>query len=375
MRTVVIFRTDLLPVSETFIQAQAAALKKFTPIFAGLRRLQTSLPLPATAIVVAEQGSPATAVLRTKIYRATGFSPKFHKKVSAAEPKLIHAHFATDAVLALPLVSMLKVPLIVTLHGYDVTMSDFHHSSSLAGQLFLKRRNRLWQQANLFLCVSEFIRQRAIEAGFPKEKLRVQYIGIDVKNFALRRVQPSEEIILFVARLVEKKGCEYLLRAVELVTRRRPKVKTIVIGDGPLRNSLETLARNLGIDCDFLGAQPVSAVRTWLERAMVFCVPSVEARNKDSEGLGMVFLEAQAMGVPVVSFRHGGIPEAVHHGVTGFLAEERDVSQLHEHLLELLSSDEFRHAIGQRGAELVRARFDLAFRTRELEQIYDAFGH
>jgi glycosyltransferase involved in cell wall biosynthesis len=372
MKTVAIFRADLLPISETFLQSQAAALEEFSPIFVGLRQIERSLPLSDSAIVVADQGMRATASLRTKIYRAAGFSPKFHKKVAAAGPSLVHAHFATDAVLALPLVSALEVPFIVTLHGYDVTMSDSHHSSTMAGRLFLRRRERLWRRATLFLCVSEFIRRKALEAGFPKEKLRVQYIGVDLRDFAHRGAQPSEEIVLFVGRLVQKKGCEYLLRAMQFVTQSRPTVKTVVIGDGPLRGDLEALALSLGIDCTFLGARPASSVREWLTLATVFCVPSVEAQSQDSEGLGMVFLEAQAMGVPVVSFRHGGIPEAVLHGVTGLLAEERNVAELQQHVERFLTDKKLQYETGLNGSMFVREYFDIKSRTRELERIYES---
>jgi colanic acid/amylovoran biosynthesis glycosyltransferase len=370
MTTVAIFRADLLPLSETFIQAQAGAMAKFQPVFVGLRQLEKSLALPGPAIVVAEQGSRATASIRTKLYRSLGLSPSFHRRVQTTHPCLLHAHFATDAILALPLVSKLRIPLVVTLHGYDVTMSDSHHATSVAGRRFLKRRKRLWSRTSVFLCVSDFVRQRALEVGFPEQKLRVQYIGIDVFDFAAQKNDPAEGLILFVGRLVEKKGCECLLRAVQLITQLGQNVKTVVIGDGPLRASLEALASNLGIDCSFLGAQPASAVRTWLERATVFCVPSVEAKNGDSEGLGMAFLEAQSMGVPVVSFRHGGIPEAVHHGVTGYLAQEGNIYELHEYLLRVLSSRELQKTMGAQGVKLVSEKFSLRARTDELEGIY-----
>jgi glycosyltransferase involved in cell wall biosynthesis len=220
--------------------------------------------------------------------------------------------------------------------------------------------------------VSEFIRRKALQAGFPEEKLRVQYIGIDVRDFAHRDAQPSEEIVLFVGRLVEKKGCEYLLRAMQSVVRSRPGAKTVVIGDGPLRDDLEALARSVRIDYTFLGAQPASSVRKWLTLATVLCVPSIEARSQDSEGLGMVFLEAQAMGVPVVSFRHGGIPEAVLHGVTGLLAEERNVAELQQHVERFLTDKKLQYETGLNGSMFVREYFDIKSRTRELERIYES---
>jgi glycosyltransferase involved in cell wall biosynthesis len=86
----------------------------------------------------------------------------------------------------------------------------------------------------------------------------------------------------------------------------------------------------------------------------------------------MVFLEAQAMGVPVVSFRHGGIPEAVLHGVTGLLAEERNVAELQHHLERFLTDKKLQYETGLNGSRFVREHFDIKSRTRELERIYES---
>jgi glycosyltransferase involved in cell wall biosynthesis len=113
-------------------------------------------------------------------------------------------------------------------------------------------------------------------------------------------------------------------------------------------------------------------VRPWLERARVFCGPSVTLQDGMSEAFGNVFSEAQAMGVPVVSFRHGGIPETMLEGVTGLLAEERDVSTLSEHLLRYLTDDAFWQASRAHGMRWVRDNFDVKLQTSRLEGLYDA---
>jgi colanic acid/amylovoran biosynthesis glycosyltransferase len=106
-------------------------------------------------------------------------------------------------------------------------------------------------------------------------------------------------------------------------------------------------------------------------KARVLCNPSVTAADGDSEGFGMVFTEAQAMGTPVVSHLHGGIPEAVCHGETGLLAPERDVAALATHLHRLLTDNVFWQACSRRATRWVRERFDLRKQTRLLEHIYD----
>ncbi len=124
------------------------------------------------------------------------------------------------------------------------------------------------------------------------------------------------------------------------------------------------------LPCTFLGAQPPSVVQQYLAKARLFCVPSTSAKNGDSEGLGMVFAEAQAMGTPVVSFEHGGIPEVVSNGRTGLLAPEGNTLLLAHNLLRLLRDDELWQRFSAAGTQSVRERFDLFKQTEELEQIY-----
>jgi colanic acid/amylovoran biosynthesis glycosyltransferase len=369
-RIVAIFKSDLLPISETFILAQANALRRFEPRFVGLRRIRPSLEIPDNAIVAADGDSPLRQCARG-LYKTMGIGPGFHKKVQDSGAHLIHAHFAIDGVLALPLAKRLRIPLIVTLHGYDVTISDTEYSRSRTGRLYLHRRRNLWEQAALFICDSDFLSARAAKIGFPESKLRTHYIGVDRRAF--RRVEePSDQAsVLFVGRLVEKKGCDLLIRAMSIVQQELPDVVLTIIGDGPMRESLDRLAKSLDVRCRFLGSRSSEEIKQMLQRATIFCAPSRTAKSGDSEGLGIVFLEAQAMGVPVVSSFHGGIPEAVIHGETGLLAPEGDYHTLAEHLQLLLRREDLRALYGARGIQWIREAFDIEMLTNGLEDIYE----
>ena len=175
---------------------------------------------------------------------------------------------------------------------------------------------------------------------------------------------------MFVGRLVEKKGCSYLLEAMAQVLGKHRNARVVVIGDGPLRATLETSARQLNVPAEFLGPQSAPIVREWMSRARIFCAPSVTAANGDSEGLGMVFAEAQAMGTPVVTFRHGGIPEVVLHEKTGLLAEERNVPELATQLSRLLEGDALWNQLSEQGVAMIRERFDVRRQTSMLEDLY-----
>jgi len=368
METVLIFRKELLPISETFIEAQAGALREFHPQYVGLLPAAKSLPLAHNAILLAKTRS-LRALGEANLYGWTGIAPQFHRRVRLTRPALIHAHFALDGSTALPLADALQIPLLVTLHGYDVTMGDKYFSKTPAGKLYLRRRKELWERASLFICVSEFIRNKALEAGFPKDKLRVHFIGVDRQSF-----RPAEErtgkLVLFVGRLVPKKGCIHLLHAMRRVQDLEPSARLAIVGDGPLRRSLEKTAQELQLQVDFLGSQPSSVVRESISRASLLCIPSITAPDGGGEGLGMVILEAQAMGRPVVGFRSGGIPEAIREGVTGLLAPAGDEAGLAQQILRYLQDEVFWQSSSTQGISWIAERFDLDHQTRELEAIY-----
>jgi colanic acid/amylovoran biosynthesis glycosyltransferase len=360
MEKVLIFKETLLPSSETFILAQMMALTRHQPRLVGLQPVKHGLAIPEDAMLLSRRASPI-ASLRAKLYRRTGIAPWLHREARRFQPRFVHAHFASGGGTAMPLARALRVPLIVTLHGSDVTVRTPGRDAY----------RRLAEEATLFLCVSEFIRKQAIHAGFPAEKLVVHSIGIDRGVFTSAQPPPDSQRVLFVGRLVEKKGCEYLLRAMQLVQQQNPEAELVVIGDGPLRPQLQSLAGRLAVRCEFRGSQPAGMVRQEFEKARLLCVPSITARNGDSEGFGMVFAEAQAMGVPVVSSRHGGIPEAVADGVTGLLAPERDHESLAAALCWLLTDEQKWRSFSDAARERIAQRFDLKTQTAVLEDIYE----
>ncbi len=340
------------------------ALTRYPAVLAGLERTQPSLPLPAGSLLLAE-GCGWLPAARAKLYRRLAIAPLFHRALARTEPALVHAHFATGGRTALALARKLGVPLLVTLHGADVTVRGQRDTHRDAYQ-------ELGEQARLFLCVSDFIRRRAIEAGLPAAKCLVHYIGIDRYLFAPAvAAAQSPRSILFIGRLVDKKGCEYLLRAMHRVQQQLPDAALTILGDGPLRASLEALAATLALRCTFLGSRPSVEVRHALERTRVLCAPSVTAANGDSEGLPTVIAEAQAMGVPVVATSHAGIPEIVVDGLTGLLVPERDTEALAHALITLLSDPDLWQRASRAAQHRIAEHFDLRQQTSLLEQIYD----
>jgi colanic acid/amylovoran biosynthesis glycosyltransferase len=373
MRKVLIYRNELLPISETFIHSQAGALKIFEPRFIGLKKIPDGLCAHSDAIFLTEDNSLASRVKR-KIFKEFAIAPRFLRRLRREQPLLIHAHFALDGVFAMRLADELRVPLIVTLHGYDVTTRDAVFAQVRDGRRYLKRREELWKKATKFLCSCEYIMNRAAAIGFPKEKMEVLYSGHHLSRYSPALEPRNRNLVLYVGRLIEKKGCPYLLRAVAKVAEAHPDVELAIIGAGPLLEPMQALAKELKIKCRFLGklmnAEPGNSVYDWMRRARVFCAPSVTASDGNTEGQPAVFVEAQALGLPAVSFQTAGIGEAVLHGETGLLAPEKDVDILADYLLRFLRDDTFWQECSERGQRWVRERFDLDVLTQQLQRVY-----
>jgi glycosyltransferase involved in cell wall biosynthesis len=366
---VALLRHQLFLPSEPFIAEQARALRKFAPLLVG--RVLGGAPYPGLRYHV-----PAGGTLERLRYVFTRDPRMFLPELAQRRPVLIHAHFGVEAVYGMEFAERLGVPLVTTFHGFDATLkrAELLASRKPTWIHYLLKRGELARRGALFICVSEWIRSRLLRLGFPAERTRLHYIGVDTAAFEPESAAAKGPLILHIARLVEKKGTAYLLEAFAAVAARHTDAQLAVIGDGPLRGSLTRRAAALGIDARvlWLGALPHAAVARWLRRAAVFCLPSCTAANGDAEGLPISLLEAAASGVPIVGTRHGGIPEAVEDGHTGFLVAERDSRALADALDALLSSESLRRRLADAARDLAARRFDLHLQTHALEELYEA---
>lgn len=366
---IIIYRDHLLPFSETFVLSQGESLFHFLPYYFGSRRVP-GLPLPDGRFTVVNSGS-LIGKAQEALHLSWRFDRPLIRQAQKIQPAFIHAHFGIDGVSALPLARALQVPLIVTFHGVDVTTKDaYARSSFYRHRRYLKYRDELKQEGAIFIAVSKFIQDCLVEAGYPAARIVQHYIGIDVTQFEPDLSVKRQPIVLFVGRLVEKKGCAYLIKAMADVQKVRADARLVVIGDGKLRQMLEAQAAATLKNYEFLGVQTPAQVRAWMNKAAVFSVPSIVADSGDSEAFGMVFAEAQCMGTPVASFCSGGIPEAVLHEETGLLAAEKDWKQLGQSILRLLENQTMWQRFSERGRERVHQLFDIRKQAAALESIY-----
>jgi colanic acid/amylovoran biosynthesis glycosyltransferase len=359
---VAIFRSPLFNASETFVQTHAASLCRYRPLLLGLERKGGVRPELEGRLLVA---TPAQGTALKLLGRAGGLADR----LAPERPSLVHAHFATDGLLALPLAEALGVPLVTTLHGFDVTRSRaaLLRSGRLTWMRYALLGERLRRRGRLFVAVSDAIRAKALAAGFPAERTVTHRNGIDLARFA-RPPQPEPGLVLHVGRLVEKKGTALLLDAMP-----RVEGRLAVIGEGPLRRDLErrVAALGLGERVRFLGNLLPDEVAGWMARAWLLAVPSLAARDGDSEGLPTVAAEAAAAALPVVASNHSGLPEAVVDGETGLLVPEGDGEALAQAMATLLASGDLRGRMGVAARRLAEERFDAAKQAAGLERVYD----
>lgn len=387
-KNLIIYRDELLPYSETFIPAQVENFSSYTGFYVGTSHSPNPLISQEKTIILSDIVS-SPGIWKTAYKLAEFPHPTWVKRLESLSPTLIHAHFGLDGVLALPLAKKLNLPLIVTFHGYyatadlDLTEKKTWYDYSLdylkrRGQffreLYLRKRDRLFQEADCFIAVSEFIRAKLIEKGCPSAKIKVHYIGIDIDKFTPNNTIKREPVVLFVGRLVEKKGCEYLIRAMAEVQAKIPDVELVIIGDGVLRSHLENLAATSLKRYRFLGVQPPEIVKEWMSKSLLLCAPSLTTPQGESEGLPIVILEAMAMGLPVVSSVHAGIPEAIIHEETGFLTAEKDWGAIAKYILTLLENENLRNHFTIAGRKRIEQKFNLKQNTAQLEEIYNTFG-
>ena len=365
---VAVYTHSLLEPSMTFILSHAEALRRYWPVYVGSRRV-AGLTLPDERVVTSNRGG-LIGLAEELLFRRFGVLGRLSADLRRFQPSLVHAHFGQSGPAALALAESLGIPLVVTYHGQDATIKDEESRRSWRGREYLRGRPRVMRGASLVIAVSDFIRQRLLQSGFPEAKVVTHRNGIDLRFFDCP-LQPREPIAVFVGRFVEKKGCEYLVRALGHLRSQGCRVRGVLVGDGPRRAELEELAAQTQADVKFTGLLPSKEVRSWLARASVVVVPSVTASNGDSEGLPTVILEAQAMRTPVIATRHAGNAEGVLEGRSALVVNERDVQELAAGIRFFVQNPAAVESFGAEGRRFVRSCFDIDRQVEGLEGLYD----
>ncbi|MDU5838435.1 MAG: glycosyltransferase [Pantoea sp.] len=201
----------------------------------------------------------------------------------------------------------------------------------------------LFEQSELLLPISHLWERKLIEMGCPPEKIHVTRMGIEPEkfNFEPRQAFHSPLRIVSVARLTEKKGLDVAVKASEILKQRGGQFEFTIIGNGDQDEMMREHIANAGLeDCVSMpGFKPQEEIRAALSEADIFLLPSKTAADGDMEGIPVALMEAMAVGLPVVSTFHSGIPELIENNVSGWLVPENDAEALADTLFRLSQGD------------------------------------
>ena len=235
-----------------------------------------------------------------------------------------------------------------------------------------ERYRQLMALAQGFIVKSRPMREVLLAFGASPDRIIISPSGADGTLFVDAAPAEAPPTVLFVGRLVEKKGP---LDALEAFARARQcsaeQTRLIVVGDGPLRAALMARVEALQLQdhVQLLGLQPPERIAQLMRQSRCLLQPSKVASDGDAEGCPVAVLEAQVAGLPVVSTRHAGIPEVVQDGTTALLAEEGDLEALAEGLSRLLCHPDLAGRMGRAASAFARGRFTVQQHTSDVSEL------
>lgn len=273
----------------------------------------------------------------------------------ARRADVLHAHFGYWAGHTAAVARFTHKPWAVSLHGHDLLVEGVPDAA----------------RADLVVVPSRFLADAASRAGVHDERLRVIPSGIDLSRHPFRERHPHEGpvVVTFAGRYVEKKGVLDVARALAGIDGLRCRF----VGHGPMESQLRELLRELRLDAELVDGAAPGAVQQAIQETDLLVTASKVAADGDAETLGLVNLEAQASGVPVITTRSGGIPEAVSPD-GAVLVPEGDVAAIHQAVRELVRHPERWAEMGRAGRRHVAVRYELGSRVADLEEQWVALA-
>lgn len=297
------------------------------------------LDCPRGFLMMAGIISRITAIDRSRLdyaFRRKWLETKLLRQVKAFDPEVVFIDYGITAALTLRMVSDLNLPYVVHFHGFDVT-------SALSVDWYRDVLPRVVSEARAVVVPSQHLRRLlAVEIGTRREITCVPCgPDLDLVTVIKDEVSPQPFRVCALGRLTAKKNPLALIEAFKIVVEAVPEARLDWIGDGELRGKVEQRISeyNLHGRITMHGALPHRDALEILAGASVFVQHSVTSLSGDQEGLPVAILEAIAMGVPVVSTIHSGIPEAVEAGVDGFLVPEHNYELMAERIVGLLTKE------------------------------------
>lgn len=375
-KRVALFATQFVPYSQTFIYDEVTHHIRYDADVFTVNRINEDI-FPYDNVKTFDHTIAGS--IEKKLAQSILLSPYRNFQVDNGHYAILHAHFGTGCVYALPHAQRTGLPLICTYHGYDVpllmTPRRFHPAHWrywLLSKWMLRRVDR-------FLAASDELHNLLVQLGAPPEKVFTWRLGIKIPNQSALIAKKSGKKLIQCGRFVEKKGFVDTLNAFNIVRNHYLNAgKTFdlsleLIGNGPLLESCKKFVRshNLQNNVTFTGALPQDTFFKRLNESDILLCPSVVAKNGDRESGILVAKEAAARSIPVIGTLHGGIPEIIDDNQTGFLVPEHSPQKIAEKIILLTENSQLRKQLGENARNKMIQEYRLQDRIRELENHYD----
>lgn len=286
----------------------------------------------------------------------------------AMDYDVVYAHFGPNGLLAKKLIDkdLIKGDLFVSFHGYDVLGYVEKKGINIYNDLFT---------SSTLLPISEFWKDRLISYGAKNEDIVIHHMGVDLNKFSYRPIviNKSRIKIISVARLVEKKGIEYGIKAISSLIKMGYNIEYSIIGGGPLESHLKDVVKKEEINdfVKFLGWKTQDDVIDLIIDSNILLLPSITSSDGDMEGIPVILMEAMAVGTIVVSTYHSGIPELIETNKSGYLVEEKNPNNLAEILENILNKSEYElNDITERARIKIEEQFDVNLLNKQLVSLF-----
>lgn len=268
-------------------------------------------------------------------------------------------------------------PYIIYTHGKEILENQNDPQKSQLMHIALSQASRV-------ACNSHYTGKLLQAVGVPPEKIVPVFPGIDpqqwqqqpdpqrVEEFRHQYGIGDRPVVLSVGRLIERKGCDRTIEAFPKILSRFPDAVYLIVGEGPMRSQLEALRDNLGLQQSIIFAGEVSDtdLRAYYELATLFAMVSRQPPGShEVEGFGIVYLEANACGLPVVAGDSGGVSDAVVNGKTGFLVDPFNSEAIADAIIQLLADPQLCQQMGKTGKDRAIHEFSWEKRSQELQQL------
>jgi colanic acid/amylovoran biosynthesis glycosyltransferase len=283
---------------------------------------------------------------------------------------VIHAHFGPIGNIAVNLLEINAISgrLITSFHGYDINKSEITQIGGYYDKLFLRGAG--------FIANSIYSRNKLQQLGCITSKIHKIPNPVDTTTFNNSSkvfYTPDKKIaLLTVGRLSSEKGHIYALRAIDELLRKDVDLLYHIVGDGPQRNEIERFiaSKNMQNRVILQGVKSQGEIVEVYRSADVFMLPAVISSTNEVDTQAIVIQEAQAMNLPVIASRVGGIPEGIIDGQTGFIIEPEDIKSLEEKILYLINNPDKLKEMGVKARDFVKQKYDNKAVIKELLRLY-----